>query len=121
RGASLTSYALLVGLVAVLAIGVVANTGGEIKRLFGQSADSMQSVAGGAGPGTGSGDGGNGNDGGGGPAPQAPTDISLSQASVNEGESVGTAVGTFTATDADSGSHSFELVSGALDNASFSI
>ncbi|MGZ2370627.1 cadherin domain-containing protein [Ancylomarina sp. YFZ004] len=52
----------------------------------------------------------------------APTGIELSNATVSEDAAVGTVIGSFSAVDADkSNVHTFELVTGGADNASFTI
>lgn len=53
---------------------------------------------------------------------QAPTNITLTPGSLAENSASGSSVGTLTATDANVGqSHTFSLVAGGADNASFSI
>lgn len=55
-------------------------------------------------------------------ANQAPTNITLTPGSLAENSASGSSVGTLTATDANVGqSHTFSLVAGGADNASFSI
>ncbi len=52
----------------------------------------------------------------------APTDIALSATEIDENTATGTAIGTLSVTDEDAGdSHTFSLVSGFGDNASFAI
>ena len=53
---------------------------------------------------------------------QAPTDLVLSSSVISENNLVNDVVGTFTTTDADTGDlHTYSLVPGAVDNASFLI
>jgi Flp pilus assembly pilin Flp len=53
RGASLTPYGLIVGLVAVTALLAVENVGSSISRLFGGAADTLGDAVSGTGGGTG--------------------------------------------------------------------
>ena len=53
---------------------------------------------------------------------EAPTTIALTNLTIAENSATGTQVGTFSTTDVDAGdSHTYELVSGGADNASFEI
>lgn len=54
--------------------------------------------------------------------PEDPTDFTLSSTSIDEAQPIGTAVGTFSAVDEDDANvHTYTLVSGFGDNASFQI
>ncbi|GAB5388964.1 MAG: hypothetical protein Alpg2KO_19320 [Alphaproteobacteria bacterium] len=44
RGAALTPYGLIVGLIAILALGVVTRSGDSIRQLFQQTSDTLQDV-----------------------------------------------------------------------------
>jgi len=79
RGASLTGYALVVGLIAVVAIAATTRIGEEITELFGLVGEDLDSVADGAGPG-GSGAG----DGSGDTANQPPAAPALSASQIQE-------------------------------------
>lgn len=112
RAAAGSQYALVVGLVGIVALAAVGATGDIMGVLMTRVSNTI---------------GGGGNQTQAAPPaatqPQAPTGIALSSAAIDEGVALGSTVGTLSATDADGGPHVFALApgAGATDNSGFAI
>jgi len=122
RGASLTSYALVVGLIAVVAIGAIGAIGDEIEGLFGDVDVKLDEATSSGGSGGSGGSGSSGSSGSGGTVNQAPAAPALSASSIEENSGAGASIGTLSASDPDAGQTvSFSLGTGGGDEGAFQI